>query len=543
MPASALVVGLFIAAALARGRFDRPAPIRGDTTAAWYYFALVIYVSAFVIPYAVVVAFSARVPTWLLPVLLAIALTTIVPTVPPASRADAWLRRRLHGMSGAPSVARQLAHELYAADFRPGDRVGSDVTALLKRRGYDPGESWLPPAEPMRALWLKAALLFHQVRGWDEDLAYREFVRGTAHEFDRLRGRFDHLSLKVVRVLGTVDRLGGLSCDLAQASGLSGRPGAAWRGTAKADHAVKLTVDDLLADITDDVASFLRELCLYAARGVLAGSLTAGGRLRRLQGLGFALDRPLPSIPSLLGWAFVAYFTLFVGFMVAPLLHQGPGAPIGDWMVRIIMIVTSQVIALAIAILSKESLGFANEDFRGHPPVRFIVAAGLAAVLAAGVLQLLVRWITPGNDLAAAVAGLRRAAPWLLTAFATASATAFLVQDSRWSSVRSGLRRRLLDAGFMAAAIMVAVQAAVWLGAPTALPLPRRLVLSGLVGLVIGGTVPGARRHPLPLSSGARRVCPSRPPAVPMRPAGGDEEPAPPLTTMAQRAGERVSPG
>lgn len=558
MTTSGFLVGLLVVTAFVRARFDRPASVRSDTTASWYYFGLTIYVAAFVFPYSVVAAYSVlRLPGWTSPLLIATAVALVAPKLPPLSWADAWLHRRLHDMIGARTVARRLADDLFDADFHPAEEVQSDVRLLLKRRGYDPEESWLPPAEPMRALWLRAAMVFQQVRRWDEDGAYRDFVQATPHEFDRLRTQFDHLSLKVVRALRTVDRLGGLYCELAAAAPASPAPQAGKGRATGSGHDVKLIVDEVLADTADDVASFLRELCLYVARGVLAGGLTSKGRRRRLTELGFTLDRPLQSIPSLLGWSFLAYLTLFVGFMVAPLLLPGAGAGTpsarNEWLVRVLMIVTIQVSALAIAILPKEFLGLANEDFRGRPPLLFIAGAGLAAMVAGSVLQLVFLLLMHHADAAVALEAFRTSAPWLLTALATASVTAFLIQDSRWSTVRSRHGRRLLDATTMALALMLAVQAAVALGAPTRLQLPWRLALAMLIGLVIGGTVPGARRRPLVDHGHGRPARPRRArshaapsggsalgtPARPVPALAGHREPA----AIAHRSGERASPG
>jgi hypothetical protein len=543
MSTSGFLVGLFLVAGVARARFDRPAPARSETTASWYYFGLAIYVAAFLLPYSVAAAYSAlRLPGWGLPLLLAVLVAMVAPRVPPLSWADAWLRRQLRDLVGAPTAAWRLADELLAADFRPGDEVQGEVRALLKRRGYDPDERWLPPAEPMRALWLKAAVLFQQVRDWDRDEEYRDFVQGTSHEFDRLRARFDHLSLKVVRALRTVDRLGALYCELA--APVSGAPPAAGaRAAGDRDRDVKAIVDEVLGDAADDVVSFLRELCHYVSRGVLAATLTSGGRLRRFASLGFALDRPRRSIPSLLAWAFLAYLTLFVGFMVAPQLLPGAAAAApmsgGEWSMRILMIVTIQVAALAVAILPKELVGFANEDFRGRPPLAFIAGAGLAAVAAGGALQFVFFLLTSEADAARALEAWRQSAPWLLTALATASTAAFLVQDSRWSAVRSWRRRRLLDAAAMALALALAVQAAVALGAPSRLEPHWRLVLSLLIGVVIGGTVPGARRRHFAEAPLARP--PRRRPAVDAAPTASA---APPSASapIGERAAAARSP-
>ena len=114
-----------------------------------------------------------------------------------------------------------------------------------------------------RRLWLKAAVVFHQIRGWADDPGYRRFVGGAATEFDVLRQRFDQLSMKVVRVSETVDRLALMSpCPTAASS------------SDDASTAREI-ITRLYTDVREDVSFFWRNTCLFVAHGVLAVSATA----------------------------------------------------------------------------------------------------------------------------------------------------------------------------------------------------------------------------------------------------------------------------
>jgi len=57
-------------------------------------------------------------------------------------------------------------------------------------------------------------------------------------------------------------------------------------------EAVKTTISDLLSDLQEDVAFFLRNVCLFIARGVLSNTLTSRSCLERLKDLGFTVETP-----------------------------------------------------------------------------------------------------------------------------------------------------------------------------------------------------------------------------------------------------------
>jgi hypothetical protein len=483
-PLDLFLMGLVIVLAFARVRFDKPYSVRSYTTANQYYFGLILYVAAPMLGYSLLVfALLGRVsPIW-----LALGLMLVVLNIPPVSWADQWLRRQLRREIGAPQEAFQFAEDLYEADLILPEGVEAEVKSVLRRRGYDPDENWLPAAEPAQRLWFKTAALFHQVRAWEDDERYRPFVEGNNNEFDVLRRRFDQLSLKVVRVLKTVDRLGDLWCQLnPDGSKADALP------LPTAGETITGIVSDLLEELREDIAFFHRNLNLYIARGVLARAATARGRRQRLEELGLrlALEPGLHPTSLLLGWAFVLYVGFFLLFWL-PTLNS---ATAGDMFLRILMIATIQVVAVGAAMLSKGRWGFANEDFRGRTPIGFVLGSGAVAMILGAPIQFFFNWVIADGDLLKAIQAVGRSWPWLFTALATGSIAAWLVQDSRWSRIESRLVRRLLDGLVMALGMIVAAEVAAWLGAPTSRT-AIRLALAVSIGFV-GGLVASSMRRP-----------------------------------------------
>ena len=487
-----LVVGAVVLIVIARLGFDGTTSVRSYTTAERYYTGLFGYTVLLLLVYAFLsslfdgtifrprnLADDPRPP--------AVALLVIVLIVRLPLRSTR-VRRILQRGIGVPAEAEGLAEQLLRADPNVEADVAADVALLLRRRGYEPDEAWLPAAEPMRALWFKTAVLFYQIRRWADDRDYRGFVRTASAEFDILRQGFDQLSLKVVRVLETVEHLGGLlpTVTPAIASPVSASEGA---GT------IRGVVSEILADLREDIAILLRNACLFVARGVLAQSLTDTGRRRRLAKLGFSLEPGTRPIGTVLVLAWVAYLVIYgVSSVRAPI---------------VVMIATIQVASLATAILPKVlRFGFACENLYGRTPWGFVMAAGLAAVVICAPIQFAFSWLIRGTP-KEALEAIGRSYPWLLTAFATAATTAFLIQDSRWSQFPSRAVRRAADGAFMAAATVAGVLGSRWIlelmGRGPSSPTWRSVALAIASGLLIGTTVPSQVRRK-ELTSGPSHV-------------------------------------
>jgi len=366
-------------------------------------------------------------------------------------------------------------------------------------RGYDPNQNWLPVADPTRDLWFKAAILFHQIRNWESDKYYRQFLSNARVEFDVLRQRFDQLSFKVPRVFEMLERLGILLSTAVPAAASDSHPSSAGSTLGsefqETTEAVKTTISDLLFDLQEDVAFFLRNVCLFIARGVLSNTLTSSSRFQRLKDLGFTVETPSPSTVHVLLKAFI----VFLISLYIPIAVSDPG--IKDdfpYLFLIVMIPTIQVIALATAILPKRRYGFANEDIYGYPPWAFIIVAGLVALGLAALVSLGFRYLA-FLDWSIALGDFFRNWPWVLMAFSTATVSAFLIQDSRWASTSSLRVKRMKDALVMAlsnGAMMVIVLLVFRAFIPGSTPENKGMTLffAVVIGFLVGYIVPSAFR-------------------------------------------------
>lgn len=506
-------VGLLLVILLAARRIDAPTPIRGYTTRACYLSGVGLYAlvgaliyAAFYQLAAAMLAIAASSATSPSAAFIALSLSLALPSMPGTCRLDARLRAGIRRMIGFPTQAHRIAAALGGARMNPDPEMERELKSVLALRGYDPVDSWLPAAQPTRELWHGAAKLFLRIRGWEKDGRHDRFLRGESQEFARIRQWFDRLSLKVVRIRDAIDRLGELWVQVddttAQESAVSATTdlGACKR---QSGETIRRVVSEMLFELREDIGLFNKSLCLFAARGVLATAATARQRRRQFRELGYTLSVERPSTAVLLIWVFAIYFVIFLLMLTLPQWSTGEWSThrVVDEFVRIARIAAVQVGAVAVAILPKRLFGFANEDLRGRTPWLFVVGAGVCATLLAlaintGVLAVMYR----GDDFRDHFA---RSAPWLFMPFVTASLVAFLVQDSRWSGIASGIRRRAADATVMVIGIAAASNAAFalkslmpgtspsggsgWWIAPLA---------AVLIGTGIGALVPSACRPP-----------------------------------------------
>src|SRR5205085_1141490 len=153
-----------------------------------------------------------------------------------------------------------------------------------------------------------------QLRAWASGPRYESFLIETRHDFDRLRQRFDDLSLKVARTFDHIEQIGTLSYFLTSANATLEATGAYTMaamsrapaekpGSQPADVVRKL-VEDLLSDLHDEIARFVKDARLLAARAVLTSETTERQRAQSLAKLGFRITQESPR-PSYEVLAFV----------------------------------------------------------------------------------------------------------------------------------------------------------------------------------------------------------------------------------------------
>ncbi|CAG1016561.1 hypothetical protein BURC_01392 [Burkholderiaceae bacterium] len=461
-----VVFALTTTALLAWVGFNRPSWTRTYTTAVRYRFAVVAHIALYIVFLLVVYALLRRVAVayeavdpalrsslmW-----LALVITACVRSVVPlSSRWRAWF----HRMAGIPHQAGRFAKFLAETELEADEEIRTQAQAMLLSRGVDAEHDWLPLAQPMHRNLLKATQLFIQLRTWTDDSRYSGFAHEVKNELDHLRQRFDRLSFQVSRTLASIERLGELkrlfSERSAERPGTVGEDGdaASDRLDREFDDHLRRLAGDMIADACEDVSLFYREACMLAARGVMATEATRKGRDRAIARLGFKPRQREARSPFgvLLNAAVLLYVGLWIFFLILPaeaptVGGAGAGEPqdpvsLGQ---RIAIITVNVLGALAIAIVPKRRWGFANAGLHQKTPVAFVVAAGTCAVLFAMLVNLAAGALLHGGwD--GALRRLFEGAPYLHSAFLTAAAVAWLVQDHRWLGAKSARERHLRDA-------------------------------------------------------------------------------------------------
>jgi hypothetical protein len=498
--ALAFVLGLAAVVWLASRRFNTPRPVRTYTKATRYFWGCTVYVVAAVLVYA---GFEFLLRRSFAPLaehaaFAAVALMAVVVRMPGAARLDRWMRESLQRAIGYPSEAHRLAAALAVAPFLPDAAVREEVKFMLRGRGYELDDAWLPVAEPVRELWFRTAALFQQVRGWERDARYGSFAWAAHDEFDVLRQRFDQLSLKVVRVLETIEQLGRLFVCADGDAATKGAGGAQQRIGAD----LRSIISRLLADLRQDLAFFNHNLCLFVARAVLTECVSARGRHRQLVKLGFDVAPERPSTANVIALTFAFYFAAFLVFLTPILTGKVPD--LSTSLSKIAIVALIQVLAVTIAIVPKPLFGFANENLRGETPWRFVLSAGLAAAVLALPLLLAFHWLvgTAGAGACVRAGGLTVMLPWLLMPFVTAASLAFLIQDGRWARIDSPLAQRFADVAVMVVVLGLALCAArgtqyLFVGCDWSNP-ARDAWLMGIIAVGIGYMIPNTFRRPVP---------------------------------------------
>lgn len=520
-------IGLVAVIWLAGRRFNTPRPVRTYTRALPYFWGSAAYVITGVALYALLYSLGSAVGLREAAALGALVLIGLAVRLPGASGVDRWFKEKLQRLIGYPSGAHRLASALAVAPFVPAPAVREEVRYVLQGRGYELDNGWLPVAEPIRDLWFRAAALFQQVHQWERDLRFGSFASMACEELDVLRQRFDQLSLKVVRVLETIEQLGGLwiCADGGAEPSAAARTGPSDATQQRFRTDLRAIVTRLLADLRQDLAFYNHNLCLFAARGILTECVSARGRQRQLAKLGFELPPEGSSMKAVLGCALLLACTfLFIAvvFLVfGTKVWNGEVPDLSRDLPRIAKIALIQVLAVAVAVVPKQLFGFANENLRGQTPWGYVLSAGLAAALLALPLQVTYFvWVKGGSlsEFAAMASNARGIFSWLVMPFTTAASLAFLIQDGRWARIDSPFRRRLADVLFLLGTLALALCAArglqylltgrVW----TFDVAVRNACLIAFLAVGIGYMIPDRVRHPLRRSG--RRLQASAPPSL-----------------------------
>ncbi|MBP0639447.1 hypothetical protein [Cupriavidus sp. AcVe19-6a] len=415
-------------------------------------------------------------------------------------------REFLQRAAGVPRVAEELATVLCQAELHAGEDQRREARSLLEHLAINPDQSWLPQSEATRALLLRATLLHTLLRKWPGDPHLRRYTAIAKNDLDLLRQRFDELALRISRSFGTMEHLGQIAQFLAK-SGLSGEEHEA------AATLIRKIVSDMLRDMCCDISEFCSHACLLVARGVLTTEHSARARDRAIARLGFRVraTAKATSYGILLIAAGLLYFSIAIFFALVGTPPQRISTP---YLVLVITLI--QLGALTVAIVPKNRWGFANAGLNTRSPLGFIVGAGVVACMLALAINAAAGALLIGG-LDGSLKRVLDGAPYLISPFATAATTAWLVQDHRWRTISSPHTRRLLDAATMGivwlivSAFSTALRQSLTGASPDLDTLIWPMLGGSAIGGAIGGLVPARfrvneadlRRHMTPFAMAA----------------------------------------
>ncbi|MEZ2296411.1 hypothetical protein [Variovorax sp. RCC_210] len=472
---------------MASAGFNRPSWSRSYTTARRYWTAVAVhaglYLLMFMLCYGVLLRImGADAPRGsgarTLVLWLALALVACLRSIAPLSLR---VRARLHGAAGIPQQALSLAKFLAEMPFQAGSDVQAQARDMLRMRGIDAERDWLPLAQPLHQQMRRAAELFIQLRGWDQERALARYTREVTHELYRLRQRFDRLSFRVSRTLASIEQLGEIKV-IAAEHGID--------GNKELDDRLRHLVSDMISDVCEDIGLFYRDACVLAARGVLATNARQAGRNAALERMGFTACASEPdNLARAFGYAALLMLAgLWIFFVVLP-PDDGAGLSVGQRIAVILVIVLG---TLAIAILPKFYFGFASAGLHRRTPPGFVVAAG-ACALGFSVLVNLAAGALIYGGMPGALQRLAEAASTLPSTFLTGALVAWLTQDHRWAAVDDPRARRGLDAALFGAAWLLSAVVSRGFAADTFAEFWTWRTLAAVVaGLVLGAAMGAA---------------------------------------------------
>lgn len=433
---------LFFAAALiialTASGFNRPSWSRTYTTFARYYLSLALYVEYHVAILLASYVFTLPIreafdwPLWV-SVWSAFAITITVHIAPVFAGP---MRHRIQRLAGIPGKANDLSAILADAELHASGEVQARANATLRTLGIGPGSDWLPKARRLHEHMNRATCLFVQLREWENQPRLAGFIEEAKNEIFRLRQRFDAMSLRVSRMLASIELLGQIKHEFTRKS---------LENDCINDHFRRL-IEDMIADACEDVSLFHRDACLLATRGILTIETTRIGRRRAFTNLGFRQNEL--EHPSLYFVFPLAAGFLFVGLWVFFLLFPVEKKDLEPLQLQI-LIMSIQMGAIAISILPKTLYGFANGGLHKRTPWLFVIASGIFAVLFAILVNILVGAAIHHEShglLGGASRRLVSGAPFLPFAMLTATSVAWLIQDHRWHRIDSRVLRRGCDA-------------------------------------------------------------------------------------------------
>lgn len=431
------------------------------------------------------------------PIVSALMLTTLLPSLPLLKSFDRWLLEKFWDLGHIPTYVFRQADKLRRAPltFSPADRnriIGNAEKFGIPAEGFVFEES-----SSVEHRWIRLCHLMLHLEAWQGAAGpkYARFVQANDAEFEELRLEFANIS----RHLSSY---------------------AQRRAKAQASNQAEIleVLEDLRRPLLDSVRVHYFTVCKFVARGVFASELTEKARRNTLARMGFEQDAVLTTIltPSqaltLVGWIAVAFFS--ISALEAYIKHSG-GIRLGPILFGSLIMTTTYGTAVIAALFPKSVWRFADIEQAGVRSFGAYLLSALFAVLFGLIAIVSIRYtfnaavgLSPEQNIDRVLGSVGWSYPYLLQSAAIAFATAFLADTFRSHPAVPQLWHRWVDVAVLGLAMLIAT-AIVFCWMEGIGPFegtrdpqfrgrtdPLLFVIKGtVVGIVIGWLVPGWYRH------------------------------------------------
>jgi hypothetical protein len=478
-------------------RFNTPKTNRASTTLAQFYLTGFAYVASCLVLYLLVSRLIAENPSALsflgfeaggtnevanisAPLLAALLMTTLLPSVPILQRIDRWLLEFFQRLGSIPQEVKRLSNQIFSAELALTPRGQEAFQRELEDAVGFPeelkSEIVFDPGEKIRFRFTRIVAMYLILRRWSQSRRHAAFFSDYAEEFrgvcDRVAGFLDEAKrfFPILRIMINVPQNDPIDPSLAECR-----------------RSFKSRVEDVH-----------RELADFMARALLACERGNKDVIDRLKDLGFVIAIERSAVFDLNRFVSIAgcIFVLFLGggALIGSFLHQQ--IPIQRLFGISLMLATTYGVAIACAIVPKQLWSLADIDEVGHRPAIGYLASGLLALVAAGGISLLFNIILAW-DIGRGFRHFGFSYPWLVMSFVAACLIAFQCDDRAAASGDPPGWLRWAEAGSAAIVLMAAsMLVREWLSEIPDMP-PQRipdarflLPIQASLGLLIGATVP-----------------------------------------------------
>ena len=431
------------------------------------------------------------------PVVAALMLTVLLPTLPLLKSFDDWLVQKFWDLGRIPGNVLHQSKKLHHASLTFSPRRRSEIIARAELFHIPSDHQVFKESDSVEHHWVRLCHLMLELDAWRMAHAgrYARYLEDKKHEFGALGLEFDNLSRQVSSY---------------------GR----WKGNVPDESGNESSeiLEDFRKRLAEEVQSHYKAVCTFVACAVFASELSETARRRSLQDMGFDQDAALVEslTPTQVIKLSLAIAAAFFGIsLVEAYLKHPDGVRLAPILFLSLIMTTSYGAAAIAGIIPKATWSFADIEQGGRQSILAYLLATLLAVLFGLIAMISIRYtfsavegLNPVQNIDKVIKDLSWSHPYLVQSAAIGFVTAFCI-DSFQPHFRVGRRwHRWADAAGLGL-VMAAASVVTYCWMEGVVPFeatrdpafrgktdPVLFVAKGaVVGLVIGSLVPSWYRE------------------------------------------------